>query len=105
MKLLNRLLLTTACLIPFATLSAQADDRRTVSAANNVTYEVQQTLRALFAPPKNKGARPAERLLLNNTVNRYEGMATIREEFTSPAVFFHVRYGQVRPGHAWDEND
>ena len=105
MNLLNRLILTAACVAPLAASIAQADAHRS-SRTNAATYEARLVARALFAAPKTQKLSPFERVLLNTASYRYAGRPTLRhDEVSSPEIIFHTRNGKIRPGHDWDTRD
>jgi hypothetical protein len=45
---------------------------------------------------------PVERVRNNTNVARYEGRNTVPDYFSGPVIMFHLRNGEVVPGHAFD---
>ncbi len=45
---------------------------------------------------------PVERVRINMNVARYEGRNTVPDYFSGPVIMFHLRNGEVVPGHVFD---
>ena len=100
-------LLSTVLLVALGSASLLLPDPVEGREREKLTSRASQNFRASIRRSNERAeqrqVRPITRIILNNTVYRYEGNPTIRhDEASSPEVMFHMDRRQVRAGHAWD---